>query len=161
MNGQTKCPLDPYMIRTDNCRCVDFQVLKLQELPDSVPQGEMPRHVQLYCDRFLCEKVVPGNKVVVVGIYCIKKNKSSKRDSKEKNVGVRNPYIRVLGIKADQWVDEDQLPITNSGEHDPMLFMCERLSKSPNVYETIVKSIAPSIYGFENEKKAIACLLFG
>uniref|UniRef100_A0A0A9W762 DNA replication licensing factor MCM5 n=2 Tax=Lygus hesperus TaxID=30085 RepID=A0A0A9W762_LYGHE len=163
MNGQTKCPLDPYMIRVDNCQCVDFQVLKLQELPDSVPQGEMPRHLQLYCDRYLCEQVVPGNKVLIVGIYCIRKNRSGKRrgDGKDKNVGVRNPYVRILGIKVDQWTEETSASNQNSEEHDPMLFMCERLSKSPNVYETICKSIAPSIFGFENEKKAIACLLFG
>ncbi len=36
-----------------------------------------------------------------------------------------------------------------------------RLSRTPNVYETIAKSIAPSIFGFNDIKKAIACLLFG
>ena len=49
------------------------QVLKLQEAPDMVPNGELPRHLQLYCDRYLTEKVVPGNRVTVVGIYSIKK----------------------------------------------------------------------------------------
>lgn len=48
-------------------------MLKLQELPDGIPQGEIPRHLVLYCDRYLCEKVVPGNKVFVLGIYSIKK----------------------------------------------------------------------------------------
>lgn len=49
--GRPKCPLDPYFIMPDKCKCVDFQTLKLQELPDAVPHGEMPRHMQLYCDR--------------------------------------------------------------------------------------------------------------
>ena len=57
----------------DKCICVDFQTLKLQELPDAVPQGEMPRHLQLFCDRYLCDKVVPGNRLTVLGIYSIKK----------------------------------------------------------------------------------------
>lgn len=57
----------------DKCHCVDFQILKLQELPDSIPQGEIPRHITLFCDRYLCEKVVPGNRVFVLGIYSIKK----------------------------------------------------------------------------------------
>ena len=35
----------------DKCRCVDFQILKLQEAPEDVPNGEMPRHMTLYCDR--------------------------------------------------------------------------------------------------------------
>jgi DNA replicative helicase MCM subunit Mcm2 (Cdc46/Mcm family) len=63
----------------DKCECVDFQTLKLQELPDAVPQGEMPRHLQLFCDRYLCEKVVPGNRLTILGIYAIKKaGKSTK-----------------------------------------------------------------------------------
>ena len=49
--GRPKCPLDPYFIMPDKCKCVDFQTLKLQELPDAVPHGEMPRHMQFYCDR--------------------------------------------------------------------------------------------------------------
>lgn len=36
-----------------------------------------------------------------------------------------------------------------------------RLVKSPNIYELVAKSIASSIYGFHDVKKAIACLLFG
>ena len=48
-------------------------MLKLQEVPENLPQGEMPRHLQLYCDRSICERVVPGNRVTVLGIYSIKK----------------------------------------------------------------------------------------
>jgi DNA replication licensing factor MCM5 len=36
-----------------------------------------------------------------------------------------------------------------------------RLAAQPSIYETIAKSIAPSIYGSIDMKKAIACLLFG
>lgn len=50
--GRPPCPLDPFFIMPDKCKCVDFQVLKLQESPDAVPNGEMPRHMQLYCDRY-------------------------------------------------------------------------------------------------------------
>lgn len=102
--GRPKCPLDPFFIMPDKCHCVDFQVLKLQELPDHIPQGEMPRHLQLYCDRYLCDRVVPGNRVLILGIYSIKKvsKTTGKGASKEKAlVGVRAPYIRVLGISVD------------------------------------------------------------
>ena len=34
------------------------------------------------------------------------------------------------------------------------------LAASPDVIERVAKSIAPSIYGFTNVKRAIACLLF-
>lgn len=35
------------------------------------------------------------------------------------------------------------------------------LSASPNVYGSLARSVAPSIYGSEDLKKAITCLLFG
>lgn len=47
----TRCPIDPFFIVPDKCECVDFQTIKLQETPETVPHGEMPRHVLLYCDR--------------------------------------------------------------------------------------------------------------
>ena len=118
----------------DKCKCVDFQVLKLQESPDAVPHGEMPRHLQLYCDRYqrglptltplgvagailspativcfplpplryLCDKVVPGNRVTIMGIYSIKKSAQSKNRSRDNvGVGIRSAYIRVVGIQVD------------------------------------------------------------
>lgn len=36
--GRPPCSLDPFFIMPDKCKCVDFQVLKLQELPDFIPQ---------------------------------------------------------------------------------------------------------------------------
>lgn len=47
----SKCPLDPYFIVPDRCTCVDYQTLKLQESPEDVPHGELPRHLQLYADK--------------------------------------------------------------------------------------------------------------
>ena len=55
-----------------------FVYLLIQEVPEEVPNGEMPRHMQLYVDRYLCDKMVPGNRVTVTGIYSIKKIAGSK-----------------------------------------------------------------------------------
>ena len=49
--GRPKCPVDPFFIVPDKCKCVDYQTLKLQESPDAVPNGELPRHMQLFVDR--------------------------------------------------------------------------------------------------------------
>ncbi len=46
------CPLDPYQIVHDKCEFVDSQTLKLQEAPDMVPVGELPRHLILFADRY-------------------------------------------------------------------------------------------------------------
>jgi len=78
---------------------------------------------------------------------------------KEKaNVGVHFPYIRVVGIELDT-----QGPGRSSGvpltAHEEEEF--RHLAASPNIYETIARSVAPSIFGSSDIKKAIACLLIG
>jgi DNA replication licensing factor MCM5 len=156
-----KCPIDPYFILPDRCQCVDFQLLKLQEVPESVPHGEMPRHLQLYCDRYLCDKVVPGNRVTIVGIYSIKKvakpSKSNGPAEGKSNIGIRMPYLRVVGIHIDTEGSgrAGSMPYTTEEEQ-----LFRDLASSPNIYERIARSIAPSIYGCADMKKAIACLLF-
>jgi len=171
-SGRMNCPLDPFFVLPDSCKCVDSQTLKLQETPENVPNGEIPRHIQLYVDRYLCDKIVPGNRVTITGIYSIRKGASAKSSLKDKlNIGIRQPYLRVVGIQ----IDSDGSSTTNAtntatstvGSNNFLTSRIEeeeefrRLAKSPNIYDTIAKSIAPSIYGFNDIKKAIACLLFG
>ncbi|XP_035205917.1 DNA replication licensing factor mcm5-B-like [Stegodyphus dumicola] len=157
--GQPRCPVDPYFIVPDKCECVDFQLLKMQETPDNVPHGEMPRHMQLYCDRNLCERVVPGNRVTVLGIYSIKKVARTKKGASEKpNVGIRSPYVRVVGISVMTEGAGRSTGITFTPEEEETFRF---LASSPNILDRITKSIAPSIYGSTDIKKAIACMLFG
>lgn len=66
---QSDCPIDPYVIIHDKCSFVDAQFIKLQESPDMVPVGELPRHLSLSADRYLTGKVVPGSRVIATGIY--------------------------------------------------------------------------------------------
>ncbi len=44
-DNSTPCPMDPYFVVHEKCQFVDQQILKLQEAPDQVPVGELPRHV--------------------------------------------------------------------------------------------------------------------
>ncbi len=73
-------------------------------------------------------------------------------------VGVQVPYVRAVGIIVDDkgCGFSAALPISQEEEE-----MFRRLAASPNVYDRVARSIAPSIFGFEDVKKAIACLLFG
>lgn len=68
-NQKKDCPLDPYIIIHAKSSFVDQQTLKLQEAPDMVPVGELPRHILLSADRYLTGKVVPGSRIVATGIY--------------------------------------------------------------------------------------------
>ena len=57
--------MDPYEVDPDMCEYQDIQRLKLQEAPENVPTGELPRHVMLSADRGLVGAVVPGTRVTV------------------------------------------------------------------------------------------------
>lgn len=174
--GRMNCPLDPFFVLPDSCKCVDSQTLKLQETPENVPNGEIPRHITLYVDRYLCDKIVPGNRVTVTGVYSIKRvgPAAGKSSLKEKlNIGIRQPYLRVIGIQIDSdgsQTTNSQTTQSNSNGIGSSNFLTNRIeeeeefrrmAKSQNIYELISRSIAPSIWGFKDIKKAIACLLFG
>jgi len=157
--GRPPCPLDPFYILPDNCKCVDFQNLKLQESPESVPHGEMPRHMQLFVDRSLVEKAVPGNRVTVMGVYSIRKMAKMGRGGEKGAVGVRMPYLRVVGLQVEtEGTGRTNSNLTFTSEDEESF---RRLAAQPGVYDTIAKSIAPSIFGSDDIKKSIACLLFG
>jgi DNA replicative helicase MCM subunit Mcm2 (Cdc46/Mcm family) len=86
-DGQKKdCPMDPYTIIHSRCAFIDHQTMKLQEAPDMVPVGELPRHMLLSVDRFvpflvtvmfhsltpfryLTGRVIPGTRLIATGIY--------------------------------------------------------------------------------------------
>jgi DNA replication licensing factor MCM5 len=69
--GEEACPLDPWVIIPDKSKYVDQQTLKLQENPEDVPTGELPRNLLLAVDRSMVQCIVPGTRVTVVGIYSI------------------------------------------------------------------------------------------
>ncbi|CAG0906884.1 unnamed protein product [Cyprideis torosa] len=122
----------------------------------------MPRHLQLFVDRYLCERTVPGNRVTVMGIYSIKSTAMpGKKTARDKvAVGIRAPYLKVLGIEIDTEGSGRSAAFgqtfTTEEEED-----FRRLARSPDCYDKIARSIAPSIFGSADIKKAIACLLFG
>lgn len=156
-SSQDKCPTDPYVIVHDKSTFTDQQVLKLQEAPDMVPVGEMPRHILLQSDRYMTNQVVPGTRVTIIGIYSIFQSKQP-AGSSSNSVAIRNPYLKVLGIQTDVENSISGQGITFTEEEEEEFL---KLSRLPNLYEVFSKSIAPSIYGNHDIKKAITCLLMG
>ena len=151
--ARTACPLDPFVIVSDKSRCVDQQIIKLQEPPDAIDVGELPRHIILVVDRYMVNQISPGTRVTVSGVYSIFQSRSAK----SVGVAIRCPYVRVLGIeKYSTLGGKTRYVFTDEQERDLVEF-----SKQPCLYETLARSIAPSIYGNEDIKKALVCLLFG
>lgn len=149
-----------FLMLPDESKYVDQQSLKLQESPEVVPTGEMPRSVKLACHRYLVDRVSPGTRVAVMGISSVwQKGAKGKQSKGSGPAGVKEPFLHVVGIQImSEGSGRASLTFTPEEEqrfHD--------LAKAPDIYEKITRSIAPAISGdyTVDIKKAIACLLFG
>jgi DNA replication licensing factor MCM5 len=157
MPGEDQCPMDPYVVVHEACQFVDQQIIKLQEAPDQVPVGELPRHVLISTDRYLTNRVVPGSRCTITGIFSIYQNKQSKGSNTTSAVAIRTPYLRAVGIHSD--VDHTAKGNAIFSEEEEQEFL--EMSRRPDLYNVFANCIAPSIYGNQDIKKAIACLLLG
>ncbi|KAK6944391.1 MCM domain [Dillenia turbinata] len=154
--GEEPCPLDPWIVVPDKSKYVDQQTLKLQENPEDVPTGELPRNMLLSVDRHLVQTIVPGTRLTIMGIYSIYQAANSSTSHKGA-VAVRQPYIRVVGIEeANEANSRGSVPFTSEEIEEFKKFASEA-----DAYKNICSKIAPSIFGHDDVKKAVACLLFG
>ncbi|KAK0626621.1 MCM2/3/5 family-domain-containing protein [Immersiella caudata] len=151
-----RCPMDPYFVMHEKSKFVDQQIIKLQEAPDQVPVGELPRHVLISADRYLTNRVVPGSRCTVMGIFSIYQSKGSK-NSTSGAVAIRTPYLRATGIQTDLDATAKGQAVFSEEEEQEFL----ELSRRPDLYNVMADCIAPSIYGNRDIKKAIMCLLLG
>lgn len=152
-----KCPMDPYFVIHEKSQFVDQQIVKLQEAPDQVPVGEVPRHVLISADRYLTNRVVPGSRCTVTGIFSIYQSKSAKNSSTSGAVAIRTPYLRAAGIQTD--LDQTAKGASIFSEEEEQEFL--ELSRRDDLYNVLTDCVAPSIYGNRDIKKAILCLLMG
>ncbi|KAK1835777.1 MCM2/3/5 family-domain-containing protein [Podospora conica] len=150
-----RCPMDPYFVMHEKSRFVDQQIIKLQEAPDQVPVGELPRHVLISADRYLTNRVVPGSRCTVMGIFSIYQAKGSKGSTGA--VAIRTPYLRAAGIQTDLDATAKGQAIFTEEEEQEFLEM----SRRPDFFNELSTCIAPSIYGNADIKKAVLCLLLG
>jgi DNA replication licensing factor MCM5 len=142
----------------DKSDFMDQQRLKLQEAPELIPTGEMPRSLVLIVDRELTDKVTPGNRVKVVAILGI-----HSREAGGGNERVNSSYLRVIGLQSEQNRDVNSqvagfaMPNITQDDEEQIV----KMSKDPSLYKKLTSSIASAIYGHDDIKKAICCLLFG
>lgn len=74
------------------------------------------------------------------------------------NVGIRAPYLRVFGITVETEGLGRSSQYAPTAEDEEQF---RHLARQPDVYDKISRSIAPAIFGSDDIKKSIACLLFG
>ena len=176
----------------------DKQVVRLQETPDAVPDGQTPHTVSLCVYDELVDLVKPGDRVVVTGIFRsipvrvnprqrtikslfktyldvvhVKRTNTARLgydpstrggEGKPPGVGVGGEddedesLARPERNDPDSMDEEDETPYSASAELEAKLV---ELSRNPEIYDMLARSMAPSIYEMEDVKKGILLQLFG
>ena len=153
--GGERCQMGSYVIVAEKCHFVEQQSLKLQESPEMIPTGEMPRTFILTAGRYLVDQVTPGTRVRIMAIYSIMGvGGTGKGEKLGQNVKVS--YLEVKGIEKEESSGGKRGMV--SGEDEERIL---RLGRDPDIYKKITRSIGSAIYGNEEIKRAVACLLFG
>jgi replicative DNA helicase Mcm len=130
---------------------VDIQRAEVQELLERVRGGAPAAHVELLLEDDLVNRIAPGDNIEIAGIMRLK----NPIKTRQKQELVYSRYIEVNSVESLRR-DFEEIEITKEDE-----MRIKELSRDPNIAEYIAKSIAPSIYGHDEVKRALALQLFG
>jgi len=163
-----------YELVHNRCKFADKQTVKLQETPDSIPEGETPHVVNLITFEELIDVVRPGDRIDVTGIFHA--NPIRLKNSQRTLNSIFKTYVDVIHFrKTDKKRDEANNPEnTQEGQFAPfnegdmveeispeLEEELRKLGASPDIYEQLTKALAPSIWEMEDVKKGILCQMFG
>ncbi|MEM1889490.1 MAG: minichromosome maintenance protein MCM [Pyrobaculum sp.] len=148
-----KCPRcgasKSFTLVTEQSQYIDWQKIIVQERPEDLPPGQLPRSVEVVLLDDLVDTVKPGDIVSLSGVLDL-----SLSELKKGRPPIVTSYVQ--GVHVETTNKELVEEITKEDEAKIL-----EISRRPDVRELITRSIAPSIYGYEEIKEAVACLLFG
>ncbi|PLW80865.1 AAA family ATPase [Candidatus Woesearchaeota archaeon] len=135
---------------------VDAQKIVLEESPDNLDGGEQPKRLNIFLKNDLVspisdKKTNPGSKIGVVGI--LKEVPVLMRDG-----GKSTRFDLMIDSNFVEPLQEDYSEIDITDEEEKEII---KLSKNPEIYDMMVNSVAPSIYGYQEVKKALIFQLLG
>ncbi|KAJ1812905.1 MCM DNA helicase complex subunit, partial [Coemansia sp. RSA 2598] len=142
----------PFTMNSEQTVYRNYQRLTLQETPGAVPPGRLPRHrdIILLWDLIDCAK--PGDEIEVTGIYA---------HTLDVSLNARQGFpVFTTIIEANHVAKRaDEFAAVRLTEDDRRVIRA--LGRDFSIGRRIVRSIAPSIYGHEHIKTALALALFG
>ncbi|KAL9369682.1 hypothetical protein Peur_040881 [Populus x canadensis] len=142
----------PFTVNIEQTIYRNYQKLTLQESPGIVPAGRLPRYKEVILLNDLIDCARPGEEIEVTGIYT---------NNFDLSLNTKNGFPVFSTVIEANYVTKKQdlfsaYKLTQEDKEE-----IEKLSKDPRIGERIIKSIAPSIYGHENIKTALALAMFG
>jgi len=158
-NEETKpgtCPecqsLGPFEINQEHTLYKNYQRITIQESPGKVSAGRLPRSKDAILMGDLCDVCKPGDEIELTGVYS---------NSYDSSLNTKNGFpIFATVIVANHIVRNDEKGETDRMTDDDIKAITQ-LSKDERIGERIIASIAPSVFGHDDIKRALALSLFG
>ena len=141
----------PFDIVESASEFINFQKVRVQERPEDLPPGQLPRWIDAQLVEDLVDVARPGDRVTLIGVVRTVRGYAPGRSlSRAFDILLETNFIDIVGK------EPEIVQITPEEEK-----WIREFSRDPRVHEKIVRSIAPSIYGYVDIKEAIMYLLFG
>jgi len=173
----------PFRLVHNRCVFTDKQVVKLQESPDNIPEGETPATVTLLMYDALVDTSKPGDRVLVTGILRATPVRIDPRKRTVKaaykmhidvlhvrktakgriNVSQEKPAIEPVhtgNTEFDREFNETD-EVLRQSEEESRAQRFRAMAQSPTVYEDLAQSLAPSIFGHLDVKKGLLLQMLG
>lgn len=127
----------------------DTQKIEIQENPEGLRGGAQPERISAYIEDDISGKVTAGNRVTLNGII-----RPVEKSDRDKSL-VFDVFVDVISLEFSQH-EYEEIEITDEDEKRIL-----EMSKDPEFFNNLIKSISPTIYGLEKEKEGVALQLFG
>jgi len=130
----------------------NHQKVFIQDMPERTAAGSMPRTIECIVENDLVDQCKPGDRIQMIGVYrALSGRAQGESSARFKTVVIAN-NIRRIGR------DEKKRNITPEDVSN-ISITCKKHKK--DMFELLARSVAPTIYGHENIKKAVVLMLLG
>ena len=140
---------NPLTLEYGHSKFKNNQTILLQEPPERTPLGQLPRSVEVVLEGDLVDKVKPGDRIQVNGVF-----KTISTMSTNTSGGVKTVLIGTNVQELNNDIQQNEF----TGED---LKRIRELAKQKNVFDILANSIAPGIYGHQDIKRALVLQLLG
>jgi replicative DNA helicase Mcm len=143
----------------DSSYFTDFQLVRLQELPEDLPAGQLPHYVEVTVMDDLVDRCRPGDRVLLTGIVRIEHEQITPQARTNLfRLRMEGNNIEYLGGLAGNKDTRTVERLAISNEDEKQIFT---IASKPDAYDKLIASFAPHIYGHEIIKEAILLLIVG
>lgn len=138
-----------FKLLVDRCKFANTQKIRLQESPEELRGGELPQAIDVNLEDDISGEIAPGDRIIVTGIL-----RSYQRTTQFGKTPFFDIYLDGNSLEVMEEAFEE-IQITEEDEREIM-----KLKNQPDVYEKLIRSIAPSIFGCNEIKEAMILQLF-